>query len=109
MKFFLLLAAALVVSGCLGVRPPQGPSPAPGATPGVGATPSSVRFQAADGTCQQAGECQELRYGCGKLICTSTPKEFENLITDCLVQTTPKDDGFACACVASEQRCGWVK
>lgn len=50
-----------------------------------------------------------MRYGCGKLVCTSEPGKYRELMTDCMVTLTPKDDGFACTCVLEQQRCGWVK
>ena len=107
-RWSMTLTITAVVVGCTRFQPAL-PSPS---TPTPAIVPRPIpaeRFEASSGPCAMASDCAEVRYGCGKLVCTSEPGKYRELMTDCMVTPTPKDDGFACTCDIPSGQCGWVR
>ncbi len=69
-------------------------------------------FQWSDGNCTSAAQCKSTEFGCGggHTMCTSNPEKFKGMLSTCeMVENHPSDQGFRCACVTKEKKCGWVK
>jgi len=72
----------------------------------------SFTFEWSDGSCSSNSECQAFEYGCGggHIMCTNDTAKWKGMMSTCeIVENHPSQQGFRCACVLKEKKCGWVK
>ena len=100
MKLVILaaLALAIILAGCqTEQKPPEY---------------SQFTFEWSDGSCSSNSDCQAFEYGCGggHIMCTNDTAKWKGMMSTCdIVENHPSQQGFRCACVLKDKKCGWVK